>query len=70
MIRQYYEQGAHVVLVDMGNSYQGLCELIREKRTARTAYILPIPNNVRSRSIRFIPQTELMTSKKRKVSRC
>ena len=31
MIRQYYEQGAHVVLVDMGNSYQGLCELIREK---------------------------------------
>lgn len=31
MIRQYYEQGAHVVLVDTGNSYQGLCELINRK---------------------------------------
>ena len=31
MIRQYYEQGAHVVLVDMGNSYQGLCNLINRK---------------------------------------
>lgn len=31
MVRQYYEQGAHVLLVDTGNSYQGLCELIRKK---------------------------------------
>ena len=31
MIRQYYEQGAHVVLVDTGNSYQGLCNLINRK---------------------------------------
>ena len=29
--RQYWEQGTHVVLVDTGNSYQGLCELIRRK---------------------------------------
>ncbi|AQX51336.1 TraG family conjugative transposon ATPase [Elizabethkingia anophelis] len=29
MVRQYYEQGAHVLLVDTGNSYQGLCELIK-----------------------------------------
>ena len=29
--RQYYEQGAHVLLVDTGNSYQGLCELIHRK---------------------------------------
>lgn len=28
MVRQYYEQGSHVLLVDTGNSYQGLCELI------------------------------------------
>ena len=27
MVRQYYEQGAHVLLVDTGNSYKGLCEL-------------------------------------------
>jgi conjugation system TraG family ATPase len=31
MIRQYYEQGAHIVLVDTGNSYQGLCNLINRK---------------------------------------
>lgn len=31
MVRQYYEQGAHVLLVDTGNSYQGLCELIQGK---------------------------------------
>ena len=31
MVRQYYEQGAHVLLVDTGNSYQGLCELIKAK---------------------------------------
>lgn len=29
MVRQYYEQGAHVLLVDTGNSYQGLCGLIK-----------------------------------------
>lgn len=31
MIRQYYEQGTHVLLVDTGNSYLGLCELINRK---------------------------------------
>lgn len=31
MVRQYYEQGAHVLLVDTGNSYQGLCELTKRK---------------------------------------
>ena len=31
MVRQYYEQGTHVVLVDTGNSYQGLCEMINKK---------------------------------------
>ena len=31
LVRQYYEQGCHIVLVDTGNSYQGLCELIRSK---------------------------------------
>lgn len=28
MVRSYYEQGAHVVLVDVGHSYKGLCELV------------------------------------------
>lgn len=31
LVRQYYEQGAHVLLVDTGNSYQGLCTLINRK---------------------------------------
>jgi conjugation system TraG family ATPase len=31
MVRQYYEQGAHVLLVDTGNSYKGLCELISRR---------------------------------------
>ncbi|MCT4297751.1 TraG family conjugative transposon ATPase [Elizabethkingia anophelis] len=35
MVRQYYEQGAHVLLVDTGNSYQGLCELIKGKTKAQ-----------------------------------
>lgn len=31
MVRQYYEQGAHILLVDTGNSYKGLCDLIHYK---------------------------------------
>lgn len=27
-MRSYYEQGAHVVIVDIGHSYKGLCELV------------------------------------------
>ena len=30
LVRQYYEQ-EHVLLVDTGNSYQGLCSLINRK---------------------------------------
>lgn len=29
MLRSYYEQGAHIVVVDVGHSYRGLCELIK-----------------------------------------
>ena len=31
LVRQYWEQGSHILLVDTGNSYQGLCSLIRSK---------------------------------------
>lgn len=31
LVRQYYEQGTHVVLVDVGNSYKGLCALINHR---------------------------------------
>ncbi|OIV40337.1 TraG family conjugative transposon ATPase [Flavobacterium johnsoniae] len=28
MVRSYYEQGAHIVLVDVGHSYKGLCDMV------------------------------------------
>ncbi|RNI39861.1 TraG family conjugative transposon ATPase [Hanamia caeni] len=28
MVRSYYEQGTHVVLIDVGHSYQGLCKMV------------------------------------------
>lgn len=28
MVRSYYEQGAHIVLVDVGHSYKGLCDIV------------------------------------------
>lgn len=28
LLRSYYEQGAHIVLVDVGHSYQGLCDFV------------------------------------------
>ncbi|TDE10723.1 TraG family conjugative transposon ATPase [Dyadobacter psychrotolerans] len=28
LMRSYYEHGAHVVIVDVGHSYQGLCDLV------------------------------------------
>jgi len=28
MMRSYYEQGAHVVIMDIGHSYKGLCDLV------------------------------------------
>lgn len=29
MVRSYYEQGSHIVLVDVGHSYKGLCDLVK-----------------------------------------
>ncbi len=29
MVRSYYEQGTHIVLVDVGHSYKGLCQLVK-----------------------------------------
>lgn len=28
MVRSYYESGAHIVLVDVGHSYKGLCDMV------------------------------------------
>jgi conjugation system TraG family ATPase len=29
MVRSYYEQGTHIVLIDVGHSYKGLCDLVK-----------------------------------------
>lgn len=29
MVRSYYEQGTHIVLVDVGHSYKGLCDMVQ-----------------------------------------
>ncbi|KAA5548116.1 TraG family conjugative transposon ATPase [Adhaeribacter rhizoryzae] len=29
LVRSYYEQGTHIVLVDVGHSYKGLCDLVK-----------------------------------------
>ena len=31
LVRQYWEQNTHILLVDTGNSYKGLCDLIHQK---------------------------------------
>ena len=35
LVRQYYEQGAHILLVDTGNSYQGLCRMIHDRTNGK-----------------------------------
>jgi conjugation system ATPase, TraG family len=31
LVRQYWEQNTHIILIDIGNSYKGLCELIHQR---------------------------------------
>ena len=67
MVRQYYEQGAHVLLIDTGNSYQGLCELIREKQKSVMVCILPIQRKTLLLLILFIPMTEFLILRKESI---
>ena len=46
MVRQYFEQGTHVLLIDTGNSYLGLCNLIHAKTQGRDGvYFTYTPEN-------------------------
>lgn len=46
MVRQYYEQNTHVLLIDTGNSYLGLCNLIHAKtHGADGVYFTYTPEN-------------------------
>jgi len=31
LVRQYWEQNTHIILIDIGNSYKGLCDLIHQR---------------------------------------
>lgn len=31
LVRQYWEQDTHIILIDIGNSYKGLCDLIHQR---------------------------------------
>lgn len=44
MLRQYWEQGSHILVVDIGNSYKGLCELINRKTRGRDGIYLTYTN--------------------------
>ena len=44
MVRQYYEQGAHVLLVDTGNSYLGLSQLIHNRTHGEDGIYFTYPN--------------------------
>ena len=49
LVRQYYEQGAHILLVDTGNSYQGLCRMIHDRTNGKDGiYITYEEDNPRS----------------------
>lgn len=45
LVRQYYEQGAHILLVDIGNSYQGLCGLIHHRTKGEDGIYLTYEEN-------------------------
>ncbi|NBH68189.1 TraG family conjugative transposon ATPase [Phocaeicola sartorii] len=45
MVRQYYEQGTHIVLIDTGNSYEGLCGLINRKTRGKDGIYLTYDEN-------------------------
>lgn len=45
MIRQYYEQGTHVLMIDTGHSYRGLCKLINQKTKGEDGIYLTYDEN-------------------------
>ena len=69
LTRQYYEQGTHIVLIDTGNSYQGLCEMIRRKTGGEDGIYTPIPTRIPYRSTPSSRTTRCSTSKRGRASR-
>ncbi len=40
LVRQYYEQHTHIVLVDVGHSYRGLCDLVQRQTRGKDGVYL------------------------------
>ena len=60
MIRSYFDQDAHIVIVDIGGSYRRLCTLLKKVN------ILPTPNRNRSASTPFrLDKDELADTEKK-----
>ena len=45
MVRQYYEQKSHILMVDVGHSYKGTCELINRKTRGQDGIYLTHDDN-------------------------
>ncbi|WP_440590450.1 TraG family conjugative transposon ATPase [Nibrella viscosa] len=45
LVRQYYEQDTHILLVDVGHSYRGLCDLIQRKTRGKDGVYLTYEEN-------------------------
>lgn len=69
MVRQYWEQGTHILLVDTGNSYKGLCDLIRRKTNGDDGVYFTYYKMTRFPSIRSSPRITGMTSRSGTASR-
>lgn len=61
LVRQYWEQGSHILLVDTGNSYQGLCSLIHAKTKGRDGVYFTYTEEAPSPSIPSMSRTECTT---------
>ena len=69
MVRQYYEQGTHVLLVDTGNSYQGLCNLIHARTHGEDGIYFTYEEDNPIAFILSMWKTEFSTSRRKSPSR-
>ena len=62
MLRSYYEQGTHIVLVDVGHSYKGLCEMV-----GGYYFTYDETNPIRFNPFHIVPGDTLDTEKKESI---
>ncbi len=47
LVRQYWEQNTHIILIDIGNSYKGLCDLIHQRTNGEDGIYYTYSENIR-----------------------